>query len=207
MLGWLIISLKRNLTPRLVAISLLLASGAMILVSLLELIPTALRAGMTGAEVSLWFFVGVGVVLTLRALAEKIESTVNELEKSALLVAIALTLHNIPEGSVAISAAIVDLQSGIISAIAISLHNIPEGLAIAVTAVAASMKSLKVFVLVLIATLAEMSGAVLVFLESTSMSVSIAAKLLTVVAGIMMAVTIAELIPHGLKALRNSKSA
>jgi ZIP family zinc transporter len=152
-----------------------------------------------------WLAVGVATVLLLRFGAEKIESSGNKLEKSATLVAVALTLHNFPEGSVAISTAIVDLQSGFISALAISLHNIPEGLAIAVTAVAAGMARRKVFFLVAAATISEMLGACVVLYESAALSTAVVAKLLTVVAGIMLTVSLAELIPHGLHSLKQAR--
>jgi len=121
------------------------------------------------------------------------------------LVAAALTLHNFPEGSVAISTAIVDFQSGLVAALAISLHNIPEGLAIAVTAIAAGMSSKKVFALVAAATVAEISGAAVVLYESAALSEILVAKLLTLVAGIMFTVSITELIPHGLSSLKASR--
>jgi ZIP family zinc transporter len=114
-------------------------------------------------------------------------------------------LHNFPEGSVAISTTIVDFNSGLVAAVAISLHNIPEGLAIAVTAVAAGMGARKVFALVAASAIAEMLGAVVVLVGSQALSEILVAKLLTVVAGIMFTVAITELIPHGLSSLKNSK--
>lgn len=145
MLGWVIIVIKKNLSDYLIAIALLFAATAMIMVSLFELVPTADKAGLNFSAIILWLAVGVVIVLLLRFGAEKIERSGNKLEKSATLVAAALTLHNFPEGSVAISTSIVDLKSGMVSALAIALHNIPEGLAIAVTAVAAKMSKRKVF--------------------------------------------------------------
>jgi zinc transporter, ZIP family len=205
MFGWVIVAVKKNLSDYLIAIALLFAATAMILVSIFELVPTADKAGLDLVAIIAWLAVGVATVLLLRFGAEKIESSGNKLEKSATLVAAALTLHNFPEGSVAISTAIVDLQSGFISALAISLHNIPEGLAIAVTAVAAGMARRKVFFLVAAATISEMLGACVVLYESASLSSAVVAKLLTVVAGIMLTVSLAELIPHGLHSLKQAR--
>jgi len=148
MIGWVIVAVRKNLSQYLVAASLLVAAAAMILLSAFELIPTA---------------------------------------------------------KVAISTAIVDFQSGLVAALAISLHNIPEGLAIAVTAVAAGMSSKKVFALVAAATVAEISGAAVVLYESAALSEILVAKLLTLVAGIMFTVAITELIPHGLSSLKASR--
>ncbi len=205
MIGWVIVAVRKNLSQYLVAASLLVAAAAMILLSAFELIPTANKVGLSSGSIILWLVIGVLVVLALRFLSDKLDMAGSKLEKSAILVAAALTLHNFPEGSVAISTAIVDFQSGLVAALAISLHNIPEGLAIAVTAVAAGMSSKKVFALVAAATVAEISGAAVVLYESAALSEILVAKLLTLVAGIMFTVAITELIPHGLSSLKASR--
>jgi ZIP family zinc transporter len=205
MLGWLIVAIKKNLSSYLIAIALLFAATAMIAVSIFELIPTANTAGLDFATIILWLAIGAATVLLLRFGAEKLEMSGSKLENSAILVAAALTLHNFPEGSVAISTTIVDFQSGLISALAISLHNIPEGLAIAVTAVAAGMSAKKVFALVAAATIAEILGATVILYESSSLSEVVVAKLLTVVAGIMLTVAVTELIPHGWHSLKDAQ--
>lgn len=205
MIGWVIVAVRKNLSQHLVAASLLVAAAAMILLSAFELIPTANKVGLSSSSIILWLVIGVLVVLALRFLSDKLDMAGSKLEKSAILVAAALTLHNFPEGSVAISTAIVDFQSGLVAALAISLHNIPEGLAIAVTAVAAGMSSKKVFALVAAATVAEISGAAVVLYESAALSEILVAKLLSLVAGIMFTVAITELIPHGLSSLKASR--
>jgi len=205
MIGWVIVAVKKGLSDSVVAVALLVAAGAMILVSIIELIPTAQKVGLEITSILFWLVAGVLIVLVLRFLSNRLEVVGDKLEKSAILVAIALTLHNFPEGSVAISTTIVDLNSGLIAALAITLHNIPEGLAIAVTAVAAKMSGKKVFALVAAATISEMLGATLVFYESQALSEQLVAKLLTVVAGIMFTVAITELIPHGISSLKRGK--
>ena len=205
MIGWVVVAVKKNLSQYLVALSLLVAAAAMILLSIFELIPTANRVGLSTGSIILWLAIGVLVVVALRFLSDKLDMAGSKLEKSAILVAAALTLHNFPEGSVAISTTMVDFQSGLVAATALSLHNIPEGLAIAVTAVAAGMTSRKVFALVAAATIAEMLGAVVVLYESQGLSEFVIAKLLTVVAGIMFTVAITELIPHGIASLKSGK--
>lgn len=205
MIGWVIVAVKKGLSDSVVAVALLVAAGAMILVSIIELIPTAQKVGLEITSILFWLVAGVLIVLVLRFLSNRLEVVGDKLEKSAILVAIALTLHNFPEGSVAISTTIVELNSGFIAALAITLHNIPEGLAIAVTAVAAKMSGKKVFALVAAATISEMLGATLVFYESQALSEQLVAKLLSVVAGIMFTVAITELIPHGISSLKRGK--
>jgi ZIP family zinc transporter len=203
--GWGVVSLKRKLSELLIAICLVLAAAAMILVSALELIPAAASAGLPFESILSWIIIGVLLVALMRFAAMKLESGGNPLKRSALLVSSAIILHNLPEGSVAISTSIVDLNSGLISAIAISLHNIPEGLAIALTAVAAGMSNKRVLALVVAATLAELIGALVVFYEGRLLSEVEVAKLLLVVAGIMCTVAITELIPSGLNSWWKSR--
>lgn len=50
-----------------------------------------------------------------------------------------------------------------------------------------------------------MLGACFVLYESESFSIEVVAKLLTVVAGIMLTVSIAELIPHGVHSLTDAR--
>jgi ZIP family zinc transporter len=201
-----VVTLKRKLSESLIAICLVLAAAAMILVSALELIPVAASAGLPFESILSWIIIGVLLVALMRFAAMKLESGGNPLKRSALLVSSAIILHNLPEGSVAISTSIVDLNSGLIAAVAISLHNIPEGLAIALTAVAAGMSNKKVFALVAAATLAELVGALVVLYEGRLLSEVQVANLLLVVAGIMCTVAITELIPSGLNFLRSSRS-
>ena len=78
-------------------------------------------------------------------------------------------------------------------------------LAIAVTAVAAGMSAKKVFALVAAATIAEILGATVILYESSALSEEVVAKLLTVVAGIMLTVAAAELIPHGWHSLKDAQ--
>jgi ZIP family zinc transporter len=203
--GWGVVSLKRKLSELLIDICLVLAAAAMILVSALELIPAAASAGLPFESILSWIIIGVLLVALMRFAAMKLESGGNPLKRSALLVSSAIILHNLPEGSVAISTSIVDLNSGLISAIAISLHNIPEGLAIALTAVAAGMSNKRVLALVVAATLAELIGALVVFYEGRLLSEVEVAKLLLVVAGIMCTVAITELIPSGLNSWWKSR--
>jgi ZIP family zinc transporter len=204
--GWGVVSVKRKLSESLFAICLMLAAAAMILVSALELIPAAASAGLPLESILSWIIIGVLFVALMRFAAMKLESGGNPLKRSALLVSSAIILHNLPEGSVAISTSIVDLNSGLIAATAISLHNIPEGLAIALTAVAAGMSNQKVLALVVAATLAELIGALVVLYEGRLLSEVQVANLLLIVAGIMCTVAVTELIPSGLNFLRSSRS-
>ena len=54
-----------------------------------------------------------------------------ELKRMGLLTALAIFLHNFPEGLATFVAALADSKAGAAIAIAIALHNIPEGVCVA----------------------------------------------------------------------------
>jgi ZIP family zinc transporter len=203
MLGWVIVAIKKDLSKKVIALTLLFAAIAMLAVSFFELIPGTIDAGLGSLEIFIWLILGAGAVQVLRFIGDKFYGPKHSLQQSATLVAIAVALHNIPEGAAAIATTIVDLQSGIATTIAIALHNIPEGVAIAATALAAAGSRTRAFVLVSIAALAEVSGAGIVLYESAALSEILIAKLLTLVAGIMITLSVLELIPNGVKSLRS----
>lgn len=205
MIGLLIVPFKTFLSERMIAFSLLFAAGAMILVSVFEIIIVAYKSGLNFFTITEWLTVGILVVLIFSYIVHKLDLIERSLEKSAILVAASLTLHNFPEGSIVISTIIIDFKSGAITALAITLHNIPEGLVIAVTAMAAGMRSKKIFLLVALSTISEILGAVVVLYGSYTLSEAFFGNLLIVVAGIMLGVAIAELIPNGVRSLKTQK--
>ena len=124
-------------------------------------------------------------------------SNLDSLKSSAVLVAAAVTAHNLPEGAAAIAATVQDLNAGIVTSIAIAIHNVPEGLAIAAAALAAGYSKSRALLFVVIAAGAEILGSGIVFVEVQLLNQLLIAKLLTVVAGIMIALSVIELLPHG----------
>merc|ERR1719453_2912088 len=76
-----------------------------------------------------------------------------------LLLFIALTAHNFPEGFAVAVSTMSSHQLGIIVCIAIALHNIPEGIALAVAAAAAGKTKWEAVRLTLYSGLAEPLGA------------------------------------------------
>jgi ZIP family zinc transporter len=124
---------------------------------------------------------------------------------SALVIAFALSLHNLPEGSAPIAASLVDLPTGVTTALLMALHNIPEGIAITASAILAGYGRLKSLLLTLAATAAEMLGATAVFLsDDLFINIQNAGALLSFVAGIMLAICVKELLPFSIKTLRPS---
>jgi len=190
--------LKRNPSERFIAITLLLVAGAMLTVSALQLIPSAVDSGLDPIQVLIATALGFALVIALARI--RFDQKGSKVKNQALLITIALSLHNLPEGAAPIGATLVDIQTGLTTSLVIALHNIPEGIAISATALLAGYSRGMALLLTLASTLAEALGAVGVYLSGSLLlddrSIGI---LLSVVAGIMIAICVKELIPYSVK--------
>jgi len=204
-LGWILITLKKNPSERFIAITLLLVAGAMLTVSALQLIPSALDSGLNIMQVLLT--TGIGFVVVVLLSSVKFDKDASKVKNPALLLTIALSLHNLPEGAAPIGATLVDIQTGLTTSLVLALHNIPEGIAISATALLAGYSRKMALLLTLAATLAEALGALVVYISGSLLlddrSIGL---LLSSVAGIMIAICAKELIPYSLKTLGSRRN-
>lgn len=203
MVGWLVALRGRSWSPRGSGIALVVAASAMLLISVLELLPSSAAAGLPLAAVAIACLAGVGFVLGLNALASRFNLGGSQLGGSAWVIAIALGIHNIPEGAAPYAAALVSVEGGLITAIAIGLHNIPEGLAIATPVIAAGGSAWQAFWLTMVATGGELGGAMLAFAVSAVISDAVAGVLVAVVAGVMITISVRVLLPAAVVLLRS----
>jgi ZIP family zinc transporter len=114
-----------------------LAAGVMITLSFLELVNEAWQASgylvtTIGFGLGALFMFSVDSVAPHIRFGEKENSPLDgRLLKVGLLIAIGITIHNIPEG-IAVGAGYMHLpEFGFLIALGIALHNIPEGIATA----------------------------------------------------------------------------
>jgi len=120
----------------------------------------------------------------------------NRLLKAGLFVALGLGIHNFPEGMVSFATALSDPQLGIAIAIAIAIHNIPEGLAVSAPVYAATGSRGKAFWWSFLSGVAEPVGALLAAaVLMPFLNEAVLGGLLSVVAGIMVFISIDELLP------------
>lgn len=118
------------------------------------------------------------------------------LMRTGTVTAIALALHNVPEGFATFVAALQAPEVAIPVVAAIALHNIPEGLAVAVPVRRATGSRAKAFWLATMTGLAEPVGAVLGFvLLAPLLSGAGMGAILAGVAGVMVFVSLDELLP------------
>ena len=137
MLGALIATSGRPWPARVFGVTLLLVAGAMVLISVLELFPAAVDAGLSVARVAGLALIGALIVVGMQILARRLRPDGNRLAMSASLIAVAIGLHNIPEGAVTAATAMLSVEAGLVTATALALHNVPEGIAVAAPVMAA----------------------------------------------------------------------
>ncbi len=116
--------------------------------------------------------------------------------RMGLFTALALAIHNFPEGMATFIAALSNPVTGISIAIAIAIHNIPEGIAVAVPVFYATGSRKKAFKLSLLSGLAEPLGALAGFLILYRfLSDTMFGLVFAFVAGIMVYISLDELLP------------
>ncbi|MDR0420817.1 MAG: zinc transporter ZupT [Prevotellaceae bacterium] len=119
-----------------------------------------------------------------------------KLMRMGMITALAIGIHNFPEGIATFVAAIENPTLGIAIAVAIAIHNIPEGIAISVPIYYATENKKKAFSLSFLSGLAEPVGAILAYLILMPfISPVVMGCVFSTVAGIMVFISFDELLP------------
>nr|WP_295898875.1 zinc transporter ZupT [uncultured Alistipes sp.] len=216
-IGSAIAFLARRTNKRLLSFSLGLSGGVMIYVSFVELfqqsqLTLAAEWGQrpgTAMTVAC-FFAGILFIGIIDRLVPSVENPheahrVEEmaeqprnpkLMRMGLMTALAIAIHNFPEGIATFTTAVDDTTLGVAIAVAIAIHNIPEGIAVSVPVYYATGDRAKAFRLSLLSGVAEPVGALLAWLVLMPfMSPTLMGCILAGVAGIMVFISIDELLP------------
>mmetsp|Transcript_16649 Transcript_16649/g.36202 ORF Transcript_16649/g.36202 Transcript_16649/m.36202 type:complete len:332 (-) Transcript_16649:120-1115(-) len=125
----------------------------------------------------------------------------NELQKMGLLTGLAIALHNFPEGLATFVATLADTTVGAAIALAIALHNIPEGVCVAMPIYYATGSRWKGFWWSVASGVSEPLGGLLGYLVlyGDNMSDVAYGSLFGCVGGMMVYISVVELIPTALK--------
>lgn len=209
----------KQTNTKFLAISLGFSAGVMIYVSFVEIFVKAKEAlsGAYGEVAGTWYTVLAffGGVLFIALIDKFIPSAENphelhlvedmdnkpkvkdrKLMRMGLFTALAIGIHNFPEGLATFAAALEDPNLGIAIAVAIAIHNIPEGIAVSVPVYYATGNRKKAFRLSFLSGLSEPIGALIgylvlmPFMGDLTMGIIFAA-----VAGIMVFISLDELLP------------
>ncbi|MBR4126698.1 MAG: zinc transporter ZupT [Alphaproteobacteria bacterium] len=195
---------------RVLAVALGLAAGVMLSVSFLELYPEAERLFKT--ELSGKQAVLVSVLCLLAGVfsaavvdrfvphedfnPETGEAAHKNLYRTGMLSVIVIGLHNFPEGIATFMAGYENLSLGASIALAVAIHNIPEGLCIAVPIYYVTHDKKKAVLYTALSGMAEPVGAMAAFwILHPFLNDALLGGVFALVAGIMVYVTVEELIP------------
>lgn len=119
-----------------------------------------------------------------------------KLMRMGMFTALAIGIHNFPEGLATFTSAIKDPSLGIAIAVAIAIHNIPEGIAVSVPVYYATGDKLKAFKLSFLSGLSEPIGAIIGYLILYRFFNDVVfGVLFAAVAGIMVFISLDELLP------------
>lgn len=217
-IGSLMAFFSKTSNTRFLSGALGLSAGVMVYVSFMELMPDAISKigemfpGKDGiVYVLLAFFGGMGLIAMIDFFIPEDENPhefhvssekkpggkgTGKLKRTGLMLALAIGIHNFPEGMATFVSALEGLDVALPIVIAIAIHNIPEGIAVSVPiyhSTGSRKKALKYSVLT---GLTEPIGALfgLLFLLPFWTPV-VAAFVLAAVAGIMVYISFDELLP------------
>ncbi len=210
----------KKTNTKFLSLSLGFSAGVMIYVSMIEIFAKAQDSliGVYGQKLGSWytilgFFGGMFLIAIIDKLIpefenpheiHKIEDVEKEVEhakkkkllKMGVLSAIAIAIHNFPEGLATFTAAITDPALGIAIAVAIAIHNIPEGIAVSIPLYYATGSKKKAFWYSFFSGLAEPVGAIIGFaILMPYLNDTVFGLLFASVAGIMVFISLDELLP------------
>lgn len=121
----------------------------------------------------------------------------NAIRRTAIFTAIAITIHNFPEGFATFISALDNFTFGISIAIAVAIHNIPEGLAVSLPIYHATGNKKQALKLTLASGFAEPLGAIVgYFILAPILGDYTLAISFGIIAGIMVFISIDSLLPN-----------
>jgi len=214
-IGGAFVFFAKTIDRRLLCVSLGLSAGVMIYVSLVEILHESAamlsevygdKTGMLYAMLS--FFGGILLIAVIDKLIPCEENPHemscqvrpgaedNRLKRTGLLTALTIAIHNFPEGMASFVSATQSMRLAIPIIVAIAIHNIPEGISIAMPIFYATGSRRIAMRYSLLAGLAEPLGALATYLVLLPfMSPVLQGVLFGVVAGIMVFISLDELLP------------
>ena len=229
-IGGALVLFKKKISSNFLAGALGLSVGVMIFISLAELFPesqaliegTVLQHGEVFVLIS--FFAGMGLIMLIDFLVPEYENpheasglsleartaAVGVLERTGsekalhrlgIMSALAIAIHNFPEGIATFIGALNDPEMGAGITFAIAIHNIPEGIAVAIPIYYATKSKGKALLYATLSGLSEPVGAAICYglteifgIELTGGSPAFP-LVLAAVAGIMIYISLDELLP------------
>lgn len=194
------------------------SAGVMIYVSMIEIFVKA-RDSLElvyGEPKGYWittiaFFMGIALIALIDKLVPNVENPheirdvrdmTDEKQEEIMLLrmglfsALAIAIHNFPEGLATFTGALQEPALGISIAVAVAIHNIPEGIAVSVPIYYATGDRKKAFLYSFLSGLSEPLGAILgYFILLHFINEAMFGVIFASVAGIMVYISLDELLP------------
>lgn len=118
------------------------------------------------------------------------------LKKVGIMTAVAIAVHNFPEGMATFGTALGDLQLGLMIMIAIAIHNIPEGISVSIPIYYATKDRKKAFLYSFLSGVSEPIGAaVAALILMPYLNEAVIGGMLAFISGIMVYVSMDEILP------------
>jgi ZIP family zinc transporter len=220
-IGSLIALFARTSSRRFLSAALGFSAGVMIYVSMIEIFPKA-RAALQHLYdartatllTTVSFFVGMLLIAIIDKLIPSYENPhdvksveamgegetppqdMRGLHRMGVMTAVAIGIHNFPEGLATFMAALQDPTLGVAIAVAIAIHNIPEGISISVPIYFSTGSRKKAFYYSFLSGLSEPVGALVgYFLLRAVVGDLVFGMVFAGVAGIMVFISLDELLP------------
>lgn len=211
--------IAKKTSTKFLSVALGFSAGVMIYVSFVEIFVKAKDSltSVLGETAGAWatvggFFFGILVIAIIDKVIPETENpheihTVEEMDgkseehktklmRMGVFTALAIAIHNFPEGLATFTAALSDPNLGIPIALAIAIHNIPEGIAVAVPIFYATGSRKKAFKLSFLSGLSEPVGALIGYLLLYRFfNDAMFGFIFASVAGIMVYISLDELLP------------
>jgi len=217
-IGSLLAYLTHHTKRNLLSIGLGFSAGVMIFISFVELYSQAEASLVAfygkvtgGMATAISFFSGMMLIAVIDFLIPSYENPheaglvedmdrddgSRQLHRLGVLTALAIGIHNFPEGMATFFAALTDKHVGISIAIAIALHNIPEGISISIPIYYSTGNRKKAFWYSFLSGISEPVGAVVGYLILRPfMTDQMMGIIFAAVAGIMVFISLDQLVPH-----------
>ena len=201
---------------RIFALGMSFSAGVMIYLSFMDILPMAIENMSEGNQVSklghimavVMFFIGVFLAgLIDYFIPEHLHSddypqkdkknyASKKAHRTAILTALALAIHNFPEGFSVFVTSLENITVGIGVAVAITLHNIPEGVSVALPIYSATGNKWRAFWIATASGMAEPFGAIFAYLLfAPIITPVISGGALALTAGLMVYIALDELLP------------
>jgi zinc transporter, ZIP family len=232
-IGALVVVNANRSSPRLLAFGLAFAAGAMVYVSLVEILSKSLRSfaevygdktGYTFATLA--FFAGIALLALIDRLIPNPHASLDKsggaasapaadaasdhaaISRAGLMAALAITAHNFPEGLATFFATLDNPVVGAPLAVAIAVHNIPEGVSIAIPVYYATGSKSKAVLAAFASAMAEPVGALIGYLIlAPFLSPAVFGSVFGVIAGVMVFLALDELLPAAKRHARGHETA